>query len=147
MRNYQNKEWLNQKYWIENKSIREIADDTKRGIYTIYYWLCKSGIKRRTQSELSKTRTGKLNACWKGGRVKNSQGYILIRDSTRQIYEFEHRLVIEKSIGRKLEVWEIVHHKNANRTDNRLENLEIVTRKTHLGKIICPYCQKSFSMK
>ena len=37
----------------------------------------------------------------------------------------EHRYVIEQNIGRKLHKEEKVHHKNANRSDNRLENLEL----------------------
>lgn len=46
-------------------------------------------------------------------------------------YVYEHRFVVEKSIGRCLDKNEVVHHINGDKKDNRLCNLEILTRSSH----------------
>lgn len=45
----------------------------------------------------------------------------------------EHREIMEAHVGRKLLDTEIVHHKNENRLDNRIENLQIMTRAEHMN--------------
>ena len=65
----------------------------------------------------------------------------------------EHRMVMSEALGRHLESREIVHHKNGDKTDNRVENLEIVTRSSHNAHhpqeksyvyLDCAACGKSF---
>lgn len=43
----------------------------------------------------------------------------------------KHIMVMELQIGRQIQSDEVVHHKNGNRQDNRLENLELMTRSEH----------------
>jgi hypothetical protein len=45
--------------------------------------------------------------------------------------QYYHRYLVEKNIGRKLTKYEVVHHINGNKHDNRIENLEIVKDKIH----------------
>ena len=46
----------------------------------------------------------------------------------------EHRWIMENHLGRKLEKWEHVHHINDDSSDNRLENLEVLSNSDHQRK-------------
>ncbi len=70
---------------------------------------------------------GKNNPNWKGGRKICPKGYVYIHLPTHKFcdckgYIPEHRLVIEKHLGRYLKPNEIPHHINNIKSDNRIEN-------------------------
>lgn len=52
-------------------------------------------------------------------------------ENGKRILIDEHRKIVEDYIGRKLSSNEIVHHKNGNKSDNRIENLQIMTLAEH----------------
>jgi hypothetical protein len=74
---------------------------------------------------------GRNHPNWRGGRRKLSQGYIYIWQpkhplASKEGYVMEHRLVMEKHLGRYLTPAECVHHLNGIKDDNRLENLSLL---------------------
>ena len=96
----------------------------------------KKGHKAHTDGKnLLGQQAGEKHWKWGGGRI-TAFGYVLIwspdhPNKSKRGYVQEHRLIIEKEIGRYLTKEEVVHHINNIRDDNRIENLKLMTRSEH----------------
>lgn len=72
---------------------------------------------------------GKKSGSWKGGRIIDN-GYICILKPKHPYcngkgYIQEHRLVMEKHLGRYLTKKEVVHHLDGDKANNKIENLHL----------------------
>ena len=63
-----------------------------------------------------------------GDALIDGDGYVRVNR------KLEHRIVMERMLGRKLHAWENVHHVNGVRDDNRPENLELWVRPQPSGQ-------------
>lgn len=90
---------------------------------------------------------------------KGDYNYAVVWDhpfATKNGYVLEHRVIVENAIGRLLDKSEVVHHKNGDKKDNRLSNLEVMTRSNHsklhakkpkLLTFTCDFCGNEFIRK
>lgn len=160
-------------YPVEEIRARIAAGETQQAIATslaeldpritakLLYKVCK---KHGIKCQRTGPRAGAGHPKWNGGRVTARLGYIKVfcpdhptclsinaqRAAKanggyyrKQKYVWEHRLVIEKELGRYLLPTEVVHHKNGRRDDNRLENLVVFqSNAEHLRHELTGKCPK-----
>ena len=87
-------------------------------------------------------RFGQRSEHWAGGRNAHGQ-YVRLRLHESDFFYsmadprgrvFEHRLIMAKHLGRCLQPWEVVHHKNGVGDDNRIANLALTMNGIHVSE-------------
>jgi hypothetical protein len=115
---YAKKEWLENQYVKEKKSLREIAERCKVDFKTIHYWVRAFKLPRQPVGD----RPGERCKKWKGGKTK-VHGY-----AVRMIhgnYFPEHRIVAATVLKRGLRKGEVIHHIDINPLNNDPSNLYV----------------------
>lgn len=132
-----------QRLYDDAGSVAELARRIGKSTATAQHHLRRHGVEVRRDGFKSPrtvaTALGAEHHNWKGGRSMHSDGYVLVyapwhpAGRNSKGYVLEHRLVMERLLGRYLTPRELVHHKNEVKDDNRPENLEIMTRSNHMS--------------
>jgi hypothetical protein len=135
--------------WHEGLSQTAIAKRFETTQWTVSRVLIENGIQPISRRG-NQPGTNHLRGRWRGGRTVNPQGYVLVKlqpshplASMRHGngYVQEHRLVMAEALGRPLREDETVHHRNGQKDDNRLENLQLRHGKHGKGVVlVCGDC-------
>lgn len=139
-------------YYDEKMSQTEIASLLGVTQKIVFSFMKRHNLPSRTAAK--RNQFGERNDSWKGGKRINDQGYVEVYapnyEHTRPNgYVREHILVAEKMLGRRLKFYsvgdgrnEVVHHINGIKTDNREENLLVLSASDHLKLHRCETKEK-----
>lgn len=78
-----------------------------------------------------KDKTGEKHHHYQGGIYLATNGYYYYSSGTHKNRQV-HRVLMEQHLGRSLDPCEVVHHINEVKTDNRIENLELMSQSEHM---------------
>lgn len=118
-------------HWREYNKLKKLSTNKKCSkCNSLLDWRNKNGLCNGCSKP-----NGSQHPMWKGGRTILPNGYVSIvvgkddffapmRDRHGTV--MEHRLVMAKNLNRCLLHWEVVHHINGIKDDNRIENLQLL---------------------
>lgn len=134
---------LIRRLWAAKRTRSEIAEALRTNTKVVDRLAEELGLRNDRHARRER------HGAWHGGRVRMKSGYVGVlvdpddpfasmRSTTG--YVPEHRLVMARHLGRPLAASEQVHHVNGDRTDNRIENLQL--RQGHHGAGVVYRCRR-----
>lgn len=115
------------------KGVYKICSFCKKQIYIPQYklkqednycsWKCY-------RNDWARKHSGEKSPNWKGGRQSAHSGYYRLWQGNNT-YKYEHIVVMENHLKRKLKKGEEVHHKDENTSNNNIDNLIVLSHKEH----------------
>lgn len=121
--------------YLAGHTQKEIAEALGVTQKVVWRFMKNHNLKARTSAKRSQYAENNDN--WRGGKVIDDHGYRHVKKEGHPrakkcgSYVREHILIAESILGRALTDNEVVHHINGVKTDNRPENLSVMTKAEH----------------